>query len=300
MAIDVKELMAKVGKIQLLTRRLVDDELSGEYQSSFKGQGIEFDEVRAYVPGDDVRSIDWNVTARTGYPHVKRYAEERELTMLFLVDVSGSQGFGSRDRPKSELAALLACVLAMVAVRNEDNVGLIGFSDRIVKTVPARKGRTAVMRLVRDMLAMEGTRHGTDIAAALRFLNNAQKRRALVFVISDFQAPDFEHELRTTLHRHDVVALAVDDPAESALPDVGIVEMEDSETGGLFTVDTSSRAVRDAFAANAAAARDARTRLFHRIGVDSEAFLTTDSDDAVLAKIRGLFARRAYHEGRRS
>ena len=299
MAVDVKSLMAKVGRIQILTRRLVDEQLSGEYQSSFKGQGMEFDEVRAYVPGDDVRSIDWNVTARTGYPHVKRYAEERELTVIFLVDVSGSQVYGSRVRPKSELSALLTCVLAMAAVRNEDKVGLIDFSDRVVKTIPARKGRTAVMRLVRDVLAAEETRHGTDVAAALRFLDNAQKRRALVFVVSDFQSPDFERELRATLQRHDVIALAVDDPAEAALPDAGIVEMEDPETGELFTVDTSSRAVRRAFAENAAAARSARERLFRRLGIDHAEFLTTDSDDALLAKIRNLFRRRARRSTRR-
>ena len=255
--------------------------------------------MREYVPGDDIRSIDWNVTARTGFPYVKRYSEERELTVMFLVDVSGSQVFGSRGRPKSELAALLACVLAMAAVRNEDKVGLIDFADRIVKTIPARKGRTAVNRLVREVLAEEGTRSGTDIAGALRFLNNAQKRKALVFIVSDFQSPDFENELRTTALRHDVIALSVDDPAEARLPDAGIVEIEDPESGELFTVDTSSRAVRDAFAANAEAALDARKRLFRKLGIDHADFLTTDSDDAIVARIRGLLKRRALRAGRR-
>lgn len=298
--IDPASLMKRVAGIRLLTLRLVDEQLSGEYHSSFKGQGIEFDEVREYVPGDDIRSIDWNVTARTGFPHVKRYAEERELTVVFLVDVSGSFVFGSRGRTKAELAALLTCILAMAAVRNEDKVGLIDFSDRIEKTIPARKGRTAVLRLVRDVLAAEGTRHGTDIAAALRFLNNAQKRRALVFLVSDFQSPGFEKELRSTMLRHDVMALAVDDPAEMSLPDAGIVEMEDPETGELFTVDTSSRAVRSAFAANAAAATEARTQLFRRLGIDHADFSTTDSDDAIIARIRGLFRKRSGRANRRS
>ena len=295
---DVAQIMSKVGAIRLITRRLVDEQLSGDYQSSFKGQGIEFDEVREYVPGDDIRSIDWNVTARTGFPHVKRYSEERELTVMFLVDVSGSQVFGSRARSKSELSALLTCVLAMAAVRNEDRVGLIDFSDRIVKTIPARKGRTAVLRLVRDVLAAEETRNGTDIAAALRFLNNAQKRTALVFLVSDVQSPDFENELRTTMMRHDVIALSVGDPNEAALPNAGIVEMEDPETGELVTVDTASRAVREAFAANATAEIAERTRLFRRLGIDHADFLTTDSDDAIVTRIRGLFRRRALRATR--
>src|SRR5574344_1279761 len=163
MATDVKELMAKVGNIRILTNKLIDDQLSGDYHSTFKGQGVEFDEVRPYVPGDDVRTIDWNVTARTGSPHVKRFSEERELTVIFLVDVSGSQVFGSGSRSKSELAAEITSLLAMTAIRNQDKIGLILFSDRILKSIPPRKGRTAVMRLVREVLACEETREKTDI-----------------------------------------------------------------------------------------------------------------------------------------
>ncbi len=186
MAIDTKALMKQVGRIRLMTARLMDERLAGDYHSVFKGQGVEFDEVRPYVPGDDVRSIDWNVTARTGLPHIKRFSEERELTILFLVDVSGSQVYGSGSRPKSELAAEITCLLAMTALRNQDKVGLILFSDRIVKSVPPRKGRTAVMRLVREVLAAGETNHGTDIAGALRFLNTIQKRKAVVLHIYDF------------------------------------------------------------------------------------------------------------------
>ena len=188
MAIDVKELMAKVGKIRILTNRLIDDQLSGDYHSTFKGQGVEFDEVRPYVAGDDVRSIDWNVTARTGTPFIKRFSEERELTVLFLVDISGSQSYGSVTRSKAELAAEVASLLALTAIRNQDKIGLILFSDKIVKYIPPRKGRQSVMRLVREVLAAEDdATGGTDIAGALKFLNGVQKRRAVVFLVSDFQ-----------------------------------------------------------------------------------------------------------------
>ena len=188
MAIDVKELMAKVGKIRILTNRLIDDQLSGDYHSTFKGQGVEFDEVRPYVAGDDVRSIDWNVTARTGTPFIKRFSEERELTVMFLVDVSGSQTYGSVGRSKAEVAAEVSSLLALTAIRNQDKIGLILFSDKIVKYIPPRKGRQSVMRLVREVLAAEDeAMGGTDIAGALRFLNGVQKRRAVVFLVSDFQ-----------------------------------------------------------------------------------------------------------------
>jgi uncharacterized protein (DUF58 family) len=291
--------MRKVGQIRLLTVRLVDEQFSGDYHSSFKGQGIEFDEVRTYVPGDDVRAIDWNVTARTGYPHVKRYAEERELTVLFLVDVSGSQVFGSGTRTKTELSALITCILAMAAARNEDRIGLIDFSDRIVKTIPPRKGRTAVMRLVREVLAGMETRHGTDIAGALRFLNNVQKRRALVILVSDFQGRDFDAELRTAAVHHDLVALCVADPRERELPNVGLVEIEDPETGERLLVDTASRAVREHVARSAREEEAARLQSFRRYGVDAASFLTTDPDERVVHTLRQLFRRRELRAGRR-
>ncbi|MDD5708806.1 MAG: DUF58 domain-containing protein [Kiritimatiellae bacterium] len=297
---DTATLMKRVAGIRLLTVRLVNDQLAGDYHSSFKGQGIEFDEVRPYVPGDDVRAIDWNVTARSGAPHIKRFAEERELTVIFLVDVSGSQACGSGSRTKSELSALLTCILAMAAVRNADKIGLINFSDRIVKAIPPRKGRTAVMRLVRDVLAADdATRHGTDIAAALRYLNNVQKRRALVFLISDFQDRTYESELRVTAQRHDLVVLAVHDPRELSLPNVGLVEVQDPETGGLYLLDTGSSAVRDHFARQAGADREALALLLRRYGLDGEFFSTGDSDDEVVHKLRRLFNRRERRGGRR-
>ena len=302
MAIDVKELMAKVGKIRILTNRLIDDQLSGDYHSTFKGQGVEFDEVRPYVAGDDVRSIDWNVTARTGVPFIKRFSEERELTVMFLVDVSGSQTYGSGTRSKAEVAAEVSSLLALTAIRNQDKIGLILFSDKIVKFIPPRKGRQSVMRLVREVLAAEDeATGGTDIAGALRFLNGVQKRRAVVFLVSDFQeartagrgadqVAGYEKLLRVASRRHDVVCIPVDDPAEMELPDVGLAELEDPETGELLLVDTSDRGVRAKFAATARAERERRDRLFARSGIDT---VSVSTDSPYIQAIRALFKRRA-------
>ena len=293
MAIDVKELMAKVGKIRILTNRLIDDQLSGDYHSTFKGQGVEFDEVRPYIAGDDVRTIDWNVTARTGMPYIKRFAEERELTVLFAVDVSGSQGYGSRGRSKMELAAEITALLALTAIRNQDKIGLILFSDRIVKYIPPRKGRDSVMRLVREVLAAEDeAQGGTDIAGALKFLNGVQKRRAVVFLVSDFLAdPDgFDKLLRATARHHDVVCVPVGDPAESELPDVGLVELEDPETGDLVLVDTSSESVRREFAQRAESDRESLRRFFVKNGIDTVPVAT---DRPYIDEVRALFKRRS-------
>lgn len=295
---DVKELMAKVGKIRILTNKLIDDQLSGDYHSTFKGQGVEFDEVRPYVPGDDVRTIDWNVTAKTGLPYIKRFSEERELTILFMVDVSGSQGYGSVRRSKMELAAEVTALLALTAIRNQDKIGLILFSDQIVKYIPPRKGRDSVMRLVREVLAAEDSATGgTDIAAALKFLNSVQKRRAVVFLVSDFllssvkpQTSSFEQLLRATARHHDMVCVPVSDPAELELPDVGLVELEDPETGELVLVDTSSAAVRRRFSATASEENEELKRFFLKTGIDT---LTIATDRPYIDEVRALFKRRA-------
>ena len=298
---DVKELMAKVGKIRILTTKLIDDQLSGDYHSTFKGQGVEFDEVRPYLVGDDVRSIDWNVTAKTGIPYVKRYSEERELTVLFMVDVSGSQGYGSVRRSKMELAAEVTALLALTAIRNQDKIGLVLFSDRIVKYIPPRKGRDSVMRLVREVLAAEdGAEGATDIASALRFLNGVQKRRAVVFLVSDFlessgggrddAAGGYESLLRATAHHHDVIAVPVSDPAESELPDVGLVEMEDPETGELLLVDTSSASVRRRFAKKAAEEGEELSRFFLKTGIDT---MPISTDRPYAEEVKRLFKKRA-------
>ena len=290
----LEDLRKRVNRIRILTLRLVNEQLSGEYHSSFKGQGIEFDEVRPYEPGDDIRSIDWNVTARTGSPHVKRYAEERELTVVFLVDVSGSQGCGSAARTKSELSALVTSILALAATETGDNVGLVNFTDRIVKYVPPRRGRTAVMRLVRDVLADEGVGSGrTSIADVLKRFGSLQRRRALVFLISDFLDSGFSHELRVAARRHDLVAISIADPAEKTLPDAGLVEVADPETGEIFLLDSASPSVRAGFAAAAASARAALEREFEASGIDEVALSTADTDDEIVAKLRRLFLQRA-------
>jgi len=292
MATDVKELMAKVGKIRILTNRLIDDQLAGDYHSTFKGQGVEFDEVRPYIVGDDVRSIDWNVTARTGAPYIKRFSEERELTILFLVDVSGSQGYGSVGRSKMELAAEVTALLAMTAIRNQDKIGLILFSDKIVKYIPPRKGRDSVMRLVREVLASEdGAEGGTDIAGALRYLNGVQKRKAVVFLVSDFLGRgDCERLLRATARHHDMICVPVSDPAEGTLPDVGLVELEDPESGELVLVDSSSASVRRAFVARAEEEREELAKFFRKTGIDT---LAISTDRPYVDGVRALFRRRA-------
>ena len=289
MPIDVKELMKQVGRIRVVTKRLVDEQLSGEYHSVFKGHGIEFDEVREYVPGDDIRTIDWNVTARMGHPFIKRFCEERELTLVFMVDISGSQCFGSRTRSKAELGAEVTGLLALSAIQNQDKVDLILFSDRIEKSIPPRKGRTAALRLVREVLAAEETRRGTSIREALRFLNNVQKRRAVVILISDFMDTGYLNELRITARRHDVICCRVFDPLESELPDVGLVELEDPETGELALVDTSSRTLRAEFARRAAAEEEELRRTFRRFSIDS-LFLSTDR--SFMQDIHKLFRQR--------
>ena len=295
---DVKELMAKVGKIRILTNKLIDDQLSGDYHSTFKGQGVEFDEVRPYVPGDDVRTIDWNVTAKTGLPYIKRFSEERELTILFMVDVSGSQGYGSVRRSKMELAAEVTALLALTAIRNQDKIGLILFSDEIVKYIPPRKGRDSVMRLVREVLAAEDdAKGGTNIVEALKFLNSVQKRRAVVFLVSDFllssvkpQMSSIEQLLRATARHHDMVCVPVSDPAEQELPNVGLVELEDPETGELVLVDTSSAAVRRRFSATASEENEELKRFFLKTGIDT---LTIATDRPYIDEVRALFKRRA-------
>jgi len=289
MAVDTKELMKMVGRIRIITKKLVDEHLSGEYHSAFKGQGIEFDEVREYTPGDDVRSIDWNVTARMGYPYVKRFSEERELTIMFLVDISGSQAFGSSEYSKAELSAAVASVFALSAIKNQDKIGLILFSDRIEKSLPPRKGRTAVMRLVREVLAAEETNRGTDIAAALRFMNNVQKRKAVVFLISDFMDSGYERELKVLAKRHDVICCPISDPREFELVNAGLIEVEDPETGELFMLDTSSKAFAKEFKEKADVERRKLEDMFVKYKIDN---ISLSTDRPFQDDIRKLFRKR--------
>lgn len=290
MDINTEELLAEVRRIRILTRHLMDERLSGDYHSVFKGQGIEFDEARPYQPGDDVRAIDWNVTARTGEPYIKRFSEERELTVLFMVDVSGSQSFGSGGRSKAARAAELTALLAMTAMDNHDKVGLVLFSDSVKQYIPPRKGRTAVQRLVREVLAAEETREGTNIKEALRFVSATQRRKAVVFLVSDYQDEGYEKELTAFARRHDVIACRITDPAEVTLPNVGIVELLDPETHQTMLVDTAAPDVRQAFEACVAETTQRQNRIFLRSGID---LLEIATDKPYVNAVRELFRRRA-------
>ena len=289
MAMDIKELMNHVRRMMVVTTKLVDEHISGEYQSVFKGQGIEFDEVRDYVPGDDVRSIDWNVTARMGRLFVKRYCEERELTIIFLVDISGSMCFGSGNRSKAELAAELTSLLSLSAIKNQDKVGMILFSDRIETFIPPRKGRTAAMRLVREVLVAEETRRKTDIAEALQFLNRVQKRRAVIFLISDFMAKDYEKKLRVMAKRHDLIACPISDPREKELPDIGLLEVLNPETGELMLIDTKSRALLNHFKDKAREDEEQYLNRFKKLKIDS---LPLSTVRPFVDDVRRLFKQR--------
>jgi uncharacterized protein (DUF58 family) len=264
-----REQLKAVRKIQIRTSHLVTDLFAGQYQSVFKGRGMEFAEVRLYQPGDEIRTIDWNVTARTGVPHVKRYAEERELTVMLLVDASASTVFGSTRQLKSALAAELGALFAFSAITNNDKVGLVIFTDRIELALPPRKGTHHVLRVIRDVLSLRPVGRGTDIPAALEHLAHVTKRRCVVFVLSDFLDPNCRQALRIAARRHDLIAVVLEDPREATLPDVGLVELEEAETGARYTVDTGSARVREAFARQAAAARQARDRMLRSADVDA-------------------------------
>jgi uncharacterized protein (DUF58 family) len=263
-----REVLKKIRRIEITTSKLATDFLSGQYESVFKGRGIEFDEVRDYQPGDEIRTIDWNVTARMGTPFVKKFVEERQLTVMLLLDASSSSSFGTSKRFKKELAAEVCAVLAFAAIQNNDRVGLIIFTDRIEKFVPPRKGRHHVLRVVREALYFHPKGKGTDIAGALRYLDNVVTRRAVTFVISDFFAKDFKKPLSIANKKHDIVAITITDPRETELPNAGIIELVDAETGKPYMIDTSSAKVRGAYAKKSGQLRDDRKKIFGSVGVD--------------------------------
>jgi uncharacterized protein (DUF58 family) len=276
-----KELIKKIRYIQIYTSKAVNDILAGEYHSVFKGQGMEFDEVRAYQPGDDIRTIDWNVTARTGHPYVKRYVEEREITVFFLVDLSASGSFGSRNKLKNEIAAEFCALLAFSAIKNNDKVGLIVFTDNIELFIPPAKGTSHVLRLIRELLYFEtgnkqqGT--GTDIALALDYLGRVLHKRGVVFLVSDFLDHNFEKPLGVLARRHDLIGVTVSDPRDYALPDVGLLEIQDAETDASVLIDTSSKEVRDKYSQLAREKSEQLQNLFKSTGVD-HVQLFTDRD----------------------
>jgi uncharacterized protein (DUF58 family) len=286
------ELIRKIRQIEIRTRHLVNQSFAGEYQSVFKGRGMVFDEVRPYLPGDEIRSIDWNVTARMGEPYVKRFVEERELTVMFVVDASGSEDFGSVNRFKRELAAELTAVLSFAATNNNDKVGLLIFTDQIELYIPPRKGRRHVLRLIRELLAFAPQGRGTKIKLALDTLNRVLKRRGIVFVVSDFlvEAESYRRSLAVTNRRHDVVAIQLHDPLELEIADVGLLALEDAESGRVIWVDTSHRAWREAFGKRREALALERKELFNRVGVDRIEVTTAEDYVAALTK---FFQRRA-------
>jgi uncharacterized protein (DUF58 family) len=264
------ELVRKVRRIEIRTRRLVNDLFTGQYHAVFRGRGVEFSEVREYVPGDDVRAIDWNVTARLSAPFVKQFIEERELTVFLIVDVSGSGAFGTVAQTKREIAAEITALLALAAITNQDRVGLLAFSDRVEKYIAPAKGRQHVMRLIRDLLSLEPRGSGTDVAAALDYATKLFRRRAIVFVLSDFQdGGEYARSMRVLASRHDVVALTILDPRELELVDAGVVELEDPETGESMLVDSGDARVRTYYREHVQAQQAARRRLFHANGIDA-------------------------------
>lgn len=271
------EILEQVRRLELRMRRLVNSRFAGEYRSVYKGQGMEFSEVREYQPGDEVRSIDWNVTARLQKPYVKRYVEERELTVLLLVDCSASSHFGTRSRFKDDVALEVAAVLGLSALRNNDRVGLVAFTDRVEHAVPPKKGRRHGLRLLRDLMSLAPIGRRTDITLACEQAMRHLTHRSLVFVISDFRDSDAEKALRGLAARHEVVVLTVDDPIEHALPSAGVLVLEDPESGQRIEIDSSDASFRDRYAAAAAAAESARDAMFARSGVTSVALKTNDS-----------------------
>jgi len=265
---ELEEVLKEVRRIQIVARRQVNDLLAGEYLSAFKGRGMEFDSVREYVPGDEIRSIDWNVTARSGVPYVKTFCEERELTILLAVDISASGAFGSQRLSKMETAVEVAAVLMFTSLKNNDKVGLLFFADDVVKYIPPRKGRGSVLRLIRELLAAEPIKAETDITKALEYIARVQRRRCVVFVMSDFLGPDCSKALAVANQRHDCIAVTLQDPRESVLPDVGFLTLRDAETDELLELDTRHPQVRALFAKAAADREKTLTGWLRRANVD--------------------------------
>ncbi|MBN2365333.1 MAG: DUF58 domain-containing protein [Calditrichaeota bacterium] len=292
---DTKELLKKVRQIEISIRGVVNEVFAGEYHSVFKGRGMEFAEVREYQPGDDIRTIDWNVSARMNHPYVKVFEEERELTVMILFDASSSESFGSRNQMKGDVAIEISALLASSAIRNNDKVGLIIFSDKIEKFVAPRKGRKHILRVIRELLYFATSEEtpkstSTDIAAALEYMNQILKRRATVFLISDFLAEGFERDLQIANRRHDLVAIRLIDPLEERLPDVGILELEDLETGETMLIDTSFDEIRETVSENAYTQKSSLEKMLKSIGID---FIDIYTDRSYIQPLTRFFRVRA-------
>lgn len=286
---DTKELLKKVRKIEIKTRRLSDHVFGGEYHSTFKGRGMTFSEVRQYQFGDDVRNIDWNVTARYNEPFIKVFEEERELTLMLMVDISGSEFFGTQEQFKNEIITEIAATLAFSAMQNNDKTGLILFSDEIELYIPPKKGKSHVLRIIRELIEFQPKSNKTDIAKALKFLSNVMKKKAIVFVLSDFIADSYRDTLKIAAKKHDLTGIRIYDKAEETIPNLGMVEMQDQETGELLLVNTGSKSVRNQYYS------------FHRERVDYfvEAFtksgagaLSCRVDESYVKKLLGYFKKR--------
>jgi uncharacterized protein (DUF58 family) len=282
---EAVELLKKVRRIEIKTRGLTRHIFAGEYHSAFKGRGISFSEVREYQYGDDIRSIDWNVTARFNHPYVKVYEEERELTVMLLIDVSGSGNFGSTVSFKRDIMTEVAAVLSFSAIYNNDKIGVIFFTDKVEKFIPPQKGKKHILRIIRELLDFKPQSNNTNLSEPLRFLTNAIKKRCTAFVISDFMAPEFEEALRIASSKHDVVALKVSDPLEKVLPDVGLMKVMDSETGSEKWIDTSSGNVRKTYSEWWNRHMDATRNTFKKCGVDFTELSTKDDYVRPLIKL---------------
>jgi uncharacterized protein (DUF58 family) len=284
-----KEIRDKVRKIQLKMTKVVNDVMAGYYVSAFKGAGIEFDEVREYQPGDDIRAIDWNVTARAGAPFIKRYVEERELTMMLVVDLSASQRFGTAQSLKSEIAAEISALLAFLAIKNNDKVGLLIFSDTLEKYVPPQKGRRHVLRVIREILDYQPQGTGTNLPEALHFVNRVLKHRSIVFLISDFLNVACEKPLKSTVRRHDLVAIGINDPREVDLPNLGLIKLEDLETGQTSLIDTADAAVRNQIKRHALQQQAQIAKLFKGNKVD---YVGISTHTSYLEPLQKFFLKR--------
>jgi len=295
--VNARELIRKVRRLEIRTRRLVNESLAGSYHSMFRGRGMEFAEVRAYSLGDDVRTIDWNVSARMGHPFVKKFTEERELTVVLVVDASGSKGFGTHLATKLELSAEIAALLAFSAIRNNDRVGLLLFTDRVERFLPPRKGREHALRVLREVLAVRPAGRGTRIAQALEYVQHVVTKRSVVFLISDFQDEDYERTLRVVARKHDVVAVSVTDPRESALPKAGLIGVVDPETGDAGVIDAGSSAVRRAYTEFSRRFRETLRATMRRASVDLLELSTGEPYEMPMVKFFRERARRATRAG---
>lgn len=290
---NTKEILKKIRRIEISTNRLVNNIFAGEYESVFKGQGMEFEEVREYQPGDEIRTIDWNVTARMGQPYIKKYIEERELVMMLLVDMSASADFGTHQQTKAEIAAEISALLAFSAIKNSDKVGLICFTDDVELFVPPRKGVKHVLRVVREILYFAPQQRGTNISAALEYIDRVIRRRSVVFLISDFRDRGYGKRLQVTSKRHDLIAITLQDLREEVLPNVGLIELEDAETGEVVVLDTRDARAREVYRQLNSRVVEERRKFFESNKIDN---IEIRTEQSYIEPLIRFFRRRAVRE----